>query len=260
MQTIKITTAQNIDIDYEVAGLGERVVARLIDSAIFVCIFFLGLIFASAANLLKSDAGEDVAVIVLLAIYAALYVFYDLVCETTMNGQSVGKKVMKIRVISMNGARPTVGQYLLRWLFRIVDFTLTNSICALICVAVNENRQRVGDMVAGTTLIKTTPRTQIDNIAFMPAHDNYQPVFPQAGQLNDQDVSLIQEVIENYMKSHNTEIVRNLARKIASHLSITTIPEHMDSFQFLQTIMKDYNTILSAGEDSEVKTYKPVDF
>ena len=50
MQTIKITTSQNIDIDYEVAGLGERIVARLIDLAIFFLIFFLGMFIGSIAN------------------------------------------------------------------------------------------------------------------------------------------------------------------------------------------------------------------
>jgi hypothetical protein len=165
-----------------------------------------------------------------------------------MNGQSVGKRVMKIKVISLDGARPTISQYLLRWLFRIVDFTITMDMCALITTAVTENNQRVGDIVAGTTLIKTNPRTQISNIAFMPSNDGYQPVFKEAGQLNDNDVELIHEVINTYIKTGNNIVVYNMALRIKEHLNITP-PNGMNDMLFLQTIAKDYNYI-SAQVDS----------
>ena len=187
MQTIRITTSQNIDIDYEVAGVGERILARLIDYGLFVVIFITGFILAI---ILQSSVDSSILMITLVIIYAALYVFYDLACETLMNGQSIGKRVMKIKVISLNGSRPTFSQYLLRWLFRIVDFTLTTDLCGLISVSVSDKSQRVGDMVAGTTLIKTKPRTLINNIVFTPAADSYEPVFKEVVQLNDKDIAV----------------------------------------------------------------------
>jgi uncharacterized RDD family membrane protein YckC len=238
MQTIRITTSQNIDIDYEVAGLGERILARLIDYAVFIVILIVGFIFAGVIGKIDSN----VAIIVLIAIYATLYVFYDLACETLMNGQSIGKRVMKIKVISLDGGRPSFSQYLLRWLFRIVDFTLTSGICALITVAVSDKSQRVGDMVAGTSLIKTSPRTLINNLVFSPAPDTYEPVFKEVTLLNDRDITLIHEVISNYFKSGNNMLVYNMAERLKEHLSVT-IPAGMNSMQFLQTIIKDYSHI-----------------
>src|SRR5437588_5254450 len=122
MQTINITTSQNVDIDYEIAGLGERIVARLIDYAIFVLIFIMSFTILGATEALRDSS---VRTVVLYIIFGSLYVFYDLVCEIFMSGQSIGKKVMKIKVISLDGSRPTISQFLLRWLFRIVDFTIT---------------------------------------------------------------------------------------------------------------------------------------
>ena len=180
--------------------------------------------------------------IVLYSIYGALYVFYDLVCEIFMNGQSIGKKVMKIKVISLDGSRPTISQFLLRWLFRIVDFTLTLDMCALITTAVTENNQRVGDIVAGTTLIRTSPRTKIGSIVFMPAQDGYQPVFKEAGQLTDKNIELIHEVINNYIKTGNNVVVYNMAARVKSHLGVAP-PEGMNDMLFLQTIIKDYNHV-----------------
>lgn len=240
MQTIRITTAQNIDIDYEIAGLGERIVARLIDYAIFILIFILGsIIFSSTAS---SGGNSNVRTIVMVSIYGGLYVFYDLVCEIFMNGQSIGKRVMNIKVISLDGARASISQYLLRWLFRIVDFTLTIDLCGLICAAVSENNQRLGDMVAGTTLVKTKPRTHMSSIAFMPAYDGYQPVFKEAAQLNDKDVELIHDVINTYVKTGNSLVVYNMAQRIREHLAITT-PNGMNDMLFLQTVSKDYSHI-----------------
>ncbi len=239
MQTIRITTSQNIDIDYEVAGVGERIVARLIDYALFILILILGLI---GGNLLRSSVDQSLLIIVLIIIYAALYVFYDLICEIFMNGQSVGKRVMKIKVISLDGSRPSSGQYLLRWLFRIIDFTLTSEICGLISVAVSDKSQRVGDIVAGTTLIKTQPRTLLNNLVFNPVADDYEPVFNEVIQLNDKDIALIHEVIQTYLKTGNSVIVYNTAERIKELLSVTPLVQ-MDSMKFLQTILKDYNHI-----------------
>ena len=240
MQTIKITTSQNIDIDYEVAGLGERIVARLIDLAIFFLIFFLGMFIGSITSWFTNSG---IGTVIVLIIYGTLFVFYDLIFEIFMNGQSVGKRIMKIKVISLDGGQPRVGQYFMRWLFRIVDFLLTwPGLVALIAAAVSEKTQRVGDMVAGTILIRTKPRTQINNIVFMPMYDGYQPVFKEAGQLNDKDVELIHEIIGAYMKSGNNMVVYNMAQRVKEHLNVVP-PNGMNDMLFLQTIIKDYNHI-----------------
>lgn len=237
MQTIRIQTSQNIDIDYEVAGLGERILARLIDLAIFVALIIIGLIIGSGVN----NAAFS---IILTFIYLAVFVFYDLVCELFFNGQSIGKRAMKIRVISLSGGRPTVGQYMLRWLFRIVDFSLTMGVCALISVAVSEKKQRIGDIVAGTTLIRTVPRTQMNDIAFPSVPEDYTPIFPQATQLSDHDIALIKEVIAGYERTANWDLIDQLAYRIKGLLSITA-PYDMNNLHFLQTLLKDHTYLLT---------------
>ena len=102
MEIITVHTAQNIDIDYEIAGIGERIVARIIDYAIFISFYFI-FIFLIIGKMPQS------ALIICAIIMATIFVFYDLICETLLNGQSVGKRIMKIRVISLNGNRPRFG-------------------------------------------------------------------------------------------------------------------------------------------------------
>ncbi len=240
MNTVKINTTQNIAIEYDVAGLGERIAARFIDMGIFLLVYFLGVIVMLT---ISAGGADEFGFIVALIIFGVLYVFYDLICEVFFNGQSVGKRAMKIKVVSLDGTQPTLGQYLLRWLFRIVDFLLTSGVGAIIAVAVTPNKQRIGDIVAHTTLIKTTPRTQLSAIAFRPlADDDYQPQFPEVSQLGDQDIALIHEVLQNYVRSGNDLLVYNTAMKFKEHLGVL-LPEGMDEMKFLHTIIKDYNAV-----------------
>lgn len=241
MQTVRISTAQNIDIDYEIASLGDRILARLIDGGIFLALYllflFVGLgIFSTGGN------GNSSALYIVIGAFAFFVIFYDLICEIFLNGQSIGKRVMKIKVISLDGGKATIGQYVLRWIFRMVDFTLSMQVGGLICIAVTEKKQRIGDVVAGTTLIKTHPRTSINHVAFMPTDPNYQPVYKEVTQLTDNDLTLIHEVLRNVIKSDNHVLLYNAAEKIKKILSVTN-KHFMDDKQFLETIIKDYNHI-----------------
>lgn len=243
MDTIKISTAQNIDIEYEIAGLGERIAARCIDLAGFVVLYFLAMIIGVIGLVSFSGASFYVALIG----FAILFVFYDLICELFMDGQTFGKKALKIKVISLDGAQPTFGQYIFRWLFRMIDFGFPFGwgVVALVSVVVTKNHQRVGDILAKTTLIKTRPRTQIENVAFSFAlPDEYQPVFKEVLHLNDRDIELIYEVLTGYYQTGNPQLIYAMATKIKEHI-LTTIPAGMNELQFLETVMKDYKQLTS---------------
>jgi uncharacterized RDD family membrane protein YckC len=235
METIRITTSQNIDIDYDLAGLGERIIGRLIDLALFVVILIGGVSLEIVSN-----SSRILGMPVFFVTCLAVATFYDLVCESFFNGQSVGKRIMKIKVISLDGARPSLGQYLIRWVFRIVDFLVTFQIGGLIAVVATSKRQRIGDIVAGTILIRTSPRVNSSQVAFLPPEEGYEPVFNEAGQLKSAEIMLIHEVISNVEKSHNFPLLHQTANRFKQHLQVTS-PYGMDDLSFLQTLIKDYN-------------------
>lgn len=242
MNHISVITSQNITIDYDVAGLGERIAARIIDYAIFLAIYLFFLIVVASLGLVFNKSGY----IILLIIFGVLFVFYDLLCETFFNGQSIGKRALHIKVISLDGYQPSIGQYTLRWLFRFVDFTLTMQVGGLICVAVTPQKQRIGDLIAGTTLIKTVPRTSFEALVFKPQlqDDDYTPLLPEVTQLSDQEITLVHEVINNFNKSGNDMLVYKMAMKAKDVMQVR-IPDTMDELQFLQQIIRDYNYLTS---------------
>ncbi len=240
MQTVTINTTQNIGIDYEMASLGERILAFLIDYGVFIAV----LIIMAITDSFRVLGGTASAVVGLSLL--ALYVLYDLICEVAFNGQSLGKRVMKIRVISLNGGRPTFGQYLLRWLFRIVDTGLSFYLAGLLCAALTKKTQRIGDLVANTGVIRTQPRARFEHIVFRPEHDGYQPIFSQVAELNDKDISLINDVIIAFSRTGNATIVYTTAAKLKELLAAAP-PAEMNDLQFLQTLIKDYSHIVAAN-------------
>lgn len=240
MAVISITTTQNIELEYDLASLGERMVAAIIDLVIIVGYIILIELFGAFSNgLFNTDAGWIVFFIIMLPV-----TFYSLLSETVLNGQTVGKRVMGIKVISLSGNQPAFSQYLIRWLFRMVDIWMSSFVLATIMVAATEKHQRLGDIVAGTTLVKTRPRTSVHQTLYMPVVDtNYVANYPEVTQLSDSDMQLVKEVLINVSRSGNAMLAVQTMHKIEDVLKIKS--RHEDAVSFLQTLLSDYNHLTS---------------
>ena len=173
-------------------------------------------------------------------------VFYDVLTEVFMNGQTLGKRAMKIRVISLSGARPGVGQYILRWLFRFIDFLMSLGTVAVFCVTFSDKKQRVGDMVANTVLVRTEPKSNTVDLVFSPAPDDYVPTYPEVLHLTDRDITLIHDVIRNFNRTRNSTLVFKLAMRLKAFLNIS-YPMEINEYQFLELVLNDYNCLVTKG-------------
>ena len=108
---------------------------------------------------------------------------------------------MKIKVIKLDGSSPGLGAYLMRWILRLIDMNLFGGGIAVLCIAITTRDQRLGDLAAGTTVVKvkgqeTTPVFAVE--------DDYQPTYPEVIQLTDADIDTIQRVIKAHRDSGNS--------------------------------------------------------
>jgi uncharacterized RDD family membrane protein YckC len=240
MNTISIITSQNIELEYDLGSLGDRIVGRILDGLVLVGYGVILAVLIGFGNI-ESFISSNPWIIIL---FVFPVVFYDLLSEIFMNGQSVGKKVMGIKVVSLNGEQPSLSQYLLRWVFRIVDFTFSGSLVALIMVAASEKKQRLGDLVAGTVLVKTKPRTQFTDTWYQPTEQpEYVVTYPEVINLKDSDIQLLKEVLNSVSRSGNVMLALQAQQKIERVLNIHS--KHMDSKQFLHAVLADYNHLTS---------------
>jgi uncharacterized RDD family membrane protein YckC len=236
MQTVRITTAQNVEIEYAVASIGDRILAAFIDYGILLGYLIGAIILWS---FLPGGGSNRVALLVVL--YLPFF-FYDLLCEIFLDGQSLGKKQMKIKVIKMDGSSPDIGSYLLRWLLRVIDIALSSGGVAMLTILLNGKGQRLGDIAAGTTVIKLKEDVGLQDTIFTKITDAYQPVFAQAAELNDQDMAIVREVLNTGLEVESIEVGNNLEMKAKIVLEEKMrIKSDLPPRAFLSTILRDYN-------------------
>src|SRR5687767_12045145 len=116
MASVAVNTSLNVNIDFELAGVDKRLLAWLIDLAIRLVYFFI------CITVFRPDYESDQTLFLLFQLALLLpLMFYYLLFELLMNGQTPGKKIFGIKVISLQGYKPTYIQYLNRWVFRLMD-------------------------------------------------------------------------------------------------------------------------------------------
>jgi hypothetical protein len=180
---------------------------------------------------------------------------YPLFSEILYNGQTIGKYIMGMRVIKQDGSSPDFTSYFLRWLFQWVDIgnlpimlllgilgssynPLLPGLIGLVTMLINKKGQRMGDIAAGTTVVKLKLVTTFGDTIFVDTKEDYKVAFPEIEHLSDRDVSILKEVLDAGLKSNNPAILNKLANKVKE---VAKIESKMEDMYFLQTVLKDYN-------------------
>ncbi len=235
MKTSDIVTSQYVSITQTPAGVGERVLARLIDMVIlFIYLVTLYRLGPWDWVIHVYDGVVSYIIYVLLQLPA---IFYSPLCEYFMDGQTLGKRIMRTRVVMVDGAAPTLGAILLRWVFMVVDVYF--SCLGIIFIICTRRNQRLGDLAAGTMVIRA-PRKEQMHLSldeFYYASPDYTPVYPEVQQLSLGQADVISRML-NDRKVYSDEQVHRLVQKVEQLLDIRH-HEPSDT-AFLQTILHDY--------------------
>jgi uncharacterized RDD family membrane protein YckC len=233
MQTINVRTTQNVVIQYSLASLGDRILAFLVDFLIlFAYILLLWVVtFYAFSNV---EWGEAWAVTYFSIVLFPL-VFYHLLFEIFMDCQTPGKRAMDIRIVRLDGANPTVGNHIMRWLCRPIDI----GPIGVVTIAASDKSQRLGDMAADTVVVKLVRQKEITaEEVFVSTASDYTPSFPQVTQLEPRDIELVQRALEAYNEFGNTRPVVVIHQKIKTLLGIES---DLSATEFLSIVVKDYN-------------------
>jgi uncharacterized RDD family membrane protein YckC len=232
MDNFQIETAQNISIQQNVAHITTRIGSFLID-LIFIAAYILIIFFVM--QLLKINEGMKYMSMYLL-ISLPIF-FYSLLFEVLMNGQTPGKYFNKIRVVKIDGSIPTFGSYLMRWLLRVIDFTLASGSVAVLTILLNGKGQRLGDLAASTTVISEKKKITLEDTVLEDVIESYMPKYSQVTLLNDNDIFTIKNIFSNAKKNNNHKVILSLHSKV---LEITGITTNQKPIVFIETILKDY--------------------
>ncbi|MFT5863487.1 MAG: putative RDD family membrane protein YckC [Flavobacteriales bacterium] len=235
MDNFQIETAQNVSIYQNVAGIGERLLAFLIDFLIMVAYFFLTTFLIGAFASDTKDSWEITSFMMVLNLPVYLY---SLLFETLWDGKTPGKSAMKLKVVKLDGSKPGLGSFFVRWILRVIDILMSTGGIAVVTILLNDRGQRLGDIAAGTTVISEKKRVSLRENLLVDIPEGYVPAYPQVTVFNDKDMQTIKTLYTNARRNGNHNVIVKLSDKVKTMMSVEPQEQPMD---FVNRVILDYN-------------------
>lgn len=172
-EQLTISTPEQVAFQYEMAGIGSRFVAALLDH------FILGLtlmliscassmigLFSFVSALGDEEAGTGAFIVLAILSIVTFLIFwgYFVVFETVWNGQTPGKRAGRLRVVRYNGQPIGAGEAMVRNLVRLVDFLPGFYGVGLMSMFIDKSARRLGDFAAGTIVIREGELTRLHDV------------------------------------------------------------------------------------------------
>jgi uncharacterized RDD family membrane protein YckC len=245
-----VDTPENIEFAYDIAGIGSRFLAAIIDTLVIGgMLALLGVVVGVAgarAGLARGAAASVIAAAGALLSFLILWGYYIAV-ELLWNGQSVGKRAIGLRVVREGGAPITFVGSAIRNLIRIVDFLPAFYGIGVIAMFVDRRARRLGDLAGGTLVVKDRRGVTLDSLTtpvsmplVAPGDNTRAPMLPNLHLLRDQDYDLIQEFLRRRGEIGREPRLR-LGAQLASGLQARLgLPQASDAESFLQHVAAEY--------------------
>lgn len=220
-QHLEVETPEHVVIDYEIAGLGSRGLAAIIDTLIVFALMTANLLVAMK---LYSTFKVVVGAWIPLAQFVVVWGYFTLF-EGFRDGQTPGKKWMGLRVIRDTGHPITVREAGARNLLRIVDLLPPPYLLGILFIAFHPKGKRIGDLVAGTVVVRDRPADA--PVALIEGEGD--AVATGAPQLSDEDFRILREFVGRAPQLPpvvRTRLATQLAARIADRYP-TRDPDHV---------------------------------
>ena len=154
-----VATPERVSFDFQIAGLGTRAIAQIIDLLIVALVEAAVIFFGIAAG---TVANSGTVTGLVLIVFSFLNVFgYFWVSEALWSGQTIGKKAFRLRAVGDRGEPLTFMQAGIRNIVRIVDFLPYGYGVGMIVLFANGKGKRLGDLAAGTLVVKDSDHVRL---------------------------------------------------------------------------------------------------
>jgi len=239
MDFVTIPTTQNVRVDYELGGIMLRIGAFLLDAVIYVVLYWVMALIV----IYYMSVFDDGAVIFFGAIF--LFLTYYFLAELFFRGQTLGKRIVGLRVIRLDGRDPLPADFLTRAVFLLPDALLTLGLPAILLIVTGRQNQRLGDMVANTAVIKTSVHNPLSlaEIMGIANREGYEPMFPGVQRFTNGDMLIVKNTLERSRRHTNKahrQAVSLLANRIADELDLDNTKMNIRPEKFLEVVLMDY--------------------
>lgn len=226
LDTVEIETPEHVVFSYEIAGLGSRFVALFIDTTLYV-LGLLGLAYLISLSPDPVPAGAEAiapqwAAFLGILVLFVLYWGYFLAFEAAWDGQTPGKRWLGIRAVADGGFPITPSAAVIRNLLRLVDLQPVGFyFVGAVTMLMNREAKRLGDLVAGTVVIRDRPSGDSLSAA-LEAEAAGSEEIAGAPQLSDREFALVDRFLarRRHLAAEarlrlETELARTLGERYA---------------------------------------------
>jgi uncharacterized RDD family membrane protein YckC len=241
MSELSITTTQNVTINFSAASVGHRMLGYLLDllvKAAYVVVIWGIFFYYLGINQRMTGLDNWSYYAIIIVVYSPV-IFYSLIFESILEGQTIGKRLLQMKVVKIDGYQASFGDYLIRWLFRIIDVNLSSGVIGLISMIASSKTQRLGDMTAGTAVISLKNEININHTILEEVDTAYLPTYPLVIKLSDNDARIIKETFNIAVTKRDYATLIKLRNKIEEVTGIKNISGN--DTDFIRTILKDYS-------------------
>ena len=239
MKYIPIQTAQNVQIKAPLASIGERILAFLIDLLVKL-LYVYGIEIIGLPDRAREMYSDQWSLMAIMIVFYSPVIFYTLYCEILSNGYTIGKKVMNIKVISLDSYKTRLDQYFIRWIFNLLDVFIMSGGIGVLSAIISSKCQRLGDLSAGTVVVKVKQEVGIDDTLFMEVKNIYKVTFPMVTLLSDRDIQIIKSSYNKAKINRDFETTKLIRQKIDSVLQVSS---NLNDYDFIERVLEDYNFI-----------------
>lgn len=244
-----ISTPENVDLHLELAGIGNRILATLIDTLIIWSIILsIGLIFLvlgiaiEASHALAMPRSTIMLVAAAIAIFVAFFLNfgYNIFFEGIWQGQTPGKKVAQIRVIEANGQPVGWAAVCIRNLVRVLDTGLL--LVGLLVMLIDKNERRLGDLAAGTLVIRER-KSDLTTADIKLITDAKADALMDIGRVTPEEYDLLARFLKRRNTLSNTHrpiVAKRLETYFRDKLSEIPQGENDVSERFLEKVFLSY--------------------
>jgi uncharacterized RDD family membrane protein YckC len=252
-EQLSLETPENIRFDYDVADIGSRFLAISIDTLIQGVMYFI--LFVGIAVLMPrlTDASlprivNDSLVVLLVLVLFLIQFGYFLFLEIIMNGQTPGKRLFRLRVVSEAGYPLSPLGSIIRNIVRIIDFFPLFYGIGIIVMFFNRRARRLGDLAAGTLVVKMRDEVRLQSllpIASAPAPEAVR-LQSSGARLDEADIALAESFLRRSSQLSNKDaLALEIAQRLSSKLQLPAeatpnSPER--AHEFLRQTVTTYRT------------------
>jgi len=253
MNTIEFESSQYVAVEFTIATVAQRLLAAVIDMVVFG-VYFIVASFFWIYFLERQVAHSEFMEVIGLFLVRLPWLAYNPVCEFFFGGQTIGKYIMGIRVVTMHGDRLSLKEVATRWIFKGDFLWLGNSpfffllwflmgFIALFTIGWSAYRQRLADYLANTVVVqvRNNKAHRLNDVLTIRNRGNHTVRYPQVVRFTDEDMILVKNTLARMYHKPNATMLKfhdQLCFKIAEMLEVELTTPMKD--KFLEQVLQDY--------------------